>query len=205
MTRLHSKQSPERNCPLRNFPAGWDSARFRGVSDPLAPKLRHRSYRSDPPCLRQGSTPCQGPGAHKGGLPFQPILCAAERLSPSARDKRSEAACVESRPVTRSSRATPRLPASLSAVSTRGIRSPRSSRLTSVRWIEARKLSSSWETSAPLRQRARFSPKRTFISGVGGAEAGAQGLTAALPPAWRPPSVRVQRVEVERRASSHRP
>ena len=45
---------------------------------------------------------------------------------------------------------------------------------TSVRWIEARKPSSSWETSAPSRQRARFSPKRTFISGVGGAEVGAR-------------------------------
>src|SRR6476659_1665263 len=79
-------------------------------------------------------------------------------------------------------------------------RSPRSSRLTSVRWIEARKLNSSWETPAPSRQRARFWPRRIFISCVGGAVLGARGLTVRLQLAREPPSVRLQSVEVERRA-----
>src|SRR5689334_25007048 len=58
------------------------------------------------------------------------------------------------------------------------MRSPRSKRLTSVRWIEARKLSPSWEMLAPSRRRARFCPKRSFISGVGGAVVGARRFIA---------------------------
>src|SRR6188474_413596 len=78
---------------------------------------------------------------------------AIERVLPKAR-----ATGVPIHPDEQIPGAMPREPASLTTVSTRATRSPRSNWPTAVRWSEARTASSSWESWACLRQRARFLP-----------------------------------------------